>query len=379
MSHFQDYVSAVARRLFRFWQINRRKVVFCSYYGKGYSDSPKAIAEALLASGEKMDLVWLLREPAQADSLPHGIRGASYTSGLRRAWELCTAGFWIDNCRKGERCKRRGQYYLQTWHGFALKRIEADAAEALEPGYICSCKQDSRQCDLIVSNSAFMSTLYRNSFWYSGEIAEFGTPRNDIFFAPQPHLSQKVRAYFGLPQSRQLVLYAPTFRADGSIDAYRLDTQRLLDACSRRFGGEWSLLSRLHPNVATQSKGLFPYDGDRILDATGYPDMQELLCACDLLLTDYSSCMFDFALSGKPCLRFALDIEAYRQDRGFYFPLDQIPFPLADSNEGLQAAIEAFDPDAYHARWNAFTDANGFCEDGQAARRCAQWILDRLN
>lgn len=379
MSHFQRYVSAAARRLFRFLPINRRKVVFCSYYGSGYSDSPKAIANALLASGEKLDLVWLLKEPYKADLLPSGLRYASYTNGLRRAWELCTAGFWVDNCRKGERCKRKNQYYLQTWHGFALKRIEADAAEVLDPVYIRGCKQDSKQCDLIVSGSTFMSSLYRNAFWYDGEIAEFGTPRNDVFFAPQPQLCRKVRRQFELPESQRLVLYAPTFRADHSVDAYRLEAQGLLDACGRRFGGSWSLLIRLHPNIASLSKELFPYDGKRILDATGYPDMQELLCACDMLLTDYSSCMFDFALSGKPCLRFALDVDAYRQDRGFYFPLDEIPFPLADSNDALQQAILCFDEAAYHTGWEAFASTNGFREDGQAANRCAQWILAHLN
>ena len=81
--------------------------MFCSYYGKGYSDSPKAIAEALLASGEDLKLVWLLRDPKDAAHLPEGISPASYR-GIRRVWELSTAAAWVDNCRKRERCKRKG-------------------------------------------------------------------------------------------------------------------------------------------------------------------------------------------------------------------------------------------------------------------------------
>lgn len=378
MSSMEAYLCAAARRLFRLAPIDRKKVVFCSYYGKGYSDSPKAIAEALLASGEDLKLVWLLRDPKDAAHLPEGISPASYR-GIRRVWELSTAAAWVDNCRKGERCKRKGQYYLQTWHGFALKRIEQDAADALEPLYVRSCIQDSAQCDLMVSGSGFMTRLYQRAFWYQGSVAEYGTPRNDVFFSPQPQLSEKVRRAFGLPEDRKLVLYAPTFRADHSCSAYQLDVPALLEACRDRFGGQWSGLIRLHPNVAERSAGLFAYDGGAILDATAYPDMQELLCAADILVTDYSSCMFDFALSGKPCFQFATDIEAYRLDRNFYFPLDTLPFPLAGSNQALCRAVRSFDAQQYAGNWDAFAQEHHFCEDGHAARSCADWILARLH
>ncbi|MGM9640490.1 MAG: CDP-glycerol glycerophosphotransferase family protein [Faecousia sp.] len=378
MTKLRKLAFAAARRLFLLLPVAKNKIVFCSYYGRGYSDSPKAIAQALLDSGKNLRLQWLVKDDREAQSLPPSIEPVIYDS-LHRIYTLSTARVWVDNCRKYERFKRKNQFYLQTWHGFALKRIEADVADVLEPEYIRGCKQDSRQCDLVVSGSAFMTGLYRNVFWYDGEVAEFGTPRNDIFFTPQPQTRQKVLDCFGLSRERKLVLYAPTFRADHSVDAYRLEARGLLEACRSRFGGQWSLLARLHPNVASQSGSLFAYDGEQVLDATLYPDMQELLCACDLLVTDYSSCMFDFALSGKPCLRFALDIEAYRQDRGFYFPLDEVPFPLADSNEALQNAVMNFDQAAYEARWQDFARANGFREDGHASQRCAQWILDRIN
>lgn len=378
MKTLRKLAFAAARRLFLLLPVSKNKIVFCSYYGRGYSDSPKAIAQALLDSGKSLRLQWLVKDDREAQSLPPSIEPVIYDS-LHRIYTLSTARVWVDNCRKYERFKRKNQFYLQAWHGFALKRIEADVADVLEPEYIRGCKQDSRQCDLMVSGSAFMTGLYRNVFWYDGEVAEFGTPRNDVFFAPQPQTRQKVLDCFGLSRERKLVLYAPTFRADHSVDAYRLEARGLLEACRSRFGGQWSLLARLHPNVASQSGSLFAYDGEQVLDATLYPDMQELLCACDLLVTDYSSCMFDFALSGKPCLRFALDIEAYRQDRGFYFSLDEVPFPLADSNEALQKAVMNFDQAAYEARWQDFARANGFREDGHASQRCAQWILDRIN
>lgn len=224
-----------------------------------------------------------------------------------------------------------------------------------------------------------MEELYHRSFWYSGPVALYGSPRNDVFFRPQEETARAIRRFFGLPEDRKLVLYAPTFRADHSTAAYGLAPEPLLEALGKRFGGDWSLLVRLHPNVTAQSAGLFAYDGDRVLDATKYPEMAELLCAADVLLTDYSSCMFDFALSGKPCLQFATDIETYRNDRNFYFPLDELPFPLAQSNEALARAVETFDGQAYACRWKSFTEENGFREDGHAAERCADWIIDKLN
>lgn len=377
MANFREYAYAIFRRLCHPLPVNPRKVVFCSYYGRGYSDSPKAIAEALLSSGEKRKLQWLVKTPEDAKELPQGVEPVPYNS-FRRIFALSTAKVWVDNCRKDWRGKKKSQYYLQTWHGFALKRIEKDAESALEPAYVQSCKNDSAQCDLIVSGSDFMTKLYQNAFWYDGEVAAFGTPRNDVFFQNTDAVKQKVFAALGLKPTRRLLLYAPTFRVDHSTDAYKLDVENVLAACEKRFGGCWTALIRLHPNVAEQSKGLFAYDETRVLDATRYPDMQELLLAADLLITDYSSSMFDYALSGKPCLQFATDVEAYKTDRNFYFPIDSLPFPLADSNAALCREILAFDEEVYRKRWAAFYKEQGFCEDGQAAKRCADWILQKM-
>ena len=116
----RKYVSVAARRAFILAPIKKNKVVFTSYYGRGYSDNPKAVADELLTLGEDLDLVWLLKNKADASSLPKGIRAASYNNPISRAWHLMTAKVWVDNSRKGERCKRAGQYYMQTWHGLPL-------------------------------------------------------------------------------------------------------------------------------------------------------------------------------------------------------------------------------------------------------------------
>ena len=357
----------------RLLPVQNNKVVFSSYGGKGFGDNPKAIALALLEADPTLDLVWLTKN--RNIDLPQGIRPCLFGTP-QAVRELSTAKVWVDNSRGGAHYKRKKQFYLQTWHGFALKCIEA-SAKGLPEHYVNQAKADSKRTDLMVSNSRFMSQLYRKDFWYDGEIAEFGSPRNDVFFRPAACRKQ-ITDFFGLPEDRKLLLYAPTFRDDGSLDGYALDPEAVLQACEARFGGQWSALLRLHPNAAALSKGLFPYDGSRILDATAYPDMAELLLACDLLITDYSSSMFDYALSGKPCIQFAVDIEAYQKDRDFYFPLDQLPFPLARSMDELTALIQNFDPETSKNLWEQFAQHHGFTEDGHAAQRCAQWILERM-
>lgn len=358
----------------RLLPVQKNKVVFCSAGGRGFGDNPKAVALALMERCPGLDLVWLTKN--RDIDLPAGIRPCPYGTP-RAVMELSTAKVWVNDSRGGAKYKRRSQRYLQTWHGFALKHIER-AAKNLPEHYVRQCCRDSAQIDLLVSNSAFMTRVYREDFWYDGEIAPYGSPRNDVFFREHSLQSARVRDFWGLPGDRKLVLYAPTFRDDGSRDCYAVDPIRVLAACEARFGGAWSVLIRLHPNAAALSDGLFPYDGARVIDATAYPDMQELLTACDLLITDYSSSMFDYALSGKPCVQFAPDLEAYQKDRGFYFPLERLPFPLARDNDALEALLTQFDQGAQRAHWAAFAAENGFCEDGHAAQRCAQWIIDQI-
>ncbi len=365
------------RALGRIMPINRRKIVFCSYCGRGYSDNPKAIAEELLRRGSKAELVWLVKNEAEAKTLPEGVRPCLYGS-YRHILELSTARVWVDNCRKYDKNKRKGQFYLQAWHGFPLKRIEGDVEDALEEGYVFCAKRDSSFIDLLLAYAEADREILARCYWYDGEIAVWGVPRNDVFINGNVAIHKKVRDAFSLPEDRKLVLYAPTFRVDLSTDAYKLDAAALKAACEQRFSGEWSVLIRLHPNVAAKSEGLFLYDGENVLDATMYPDMQELLVASDFLITDYSSSMFDFGLSGKPCFRFATDIESYMKDRNFYFDFEEIPFPATYSNEELIAKISNFSNEDYSAKREAFYNRLNFVTDGKASARCADWIEEKL-
>lgn len=346
--------------------------VFCqSYTGRGYSDSPKALAEELKRRGYR--IYWAVKGEREADSLPPDVTPVTLGSA-REIYHRCTAGVWVDNCRKwGRLFKRKNQLYIQTWHGFPLKRIEGDAVGALDEDYVAAAKRDSQMADLFLSDSRFLTDIYRRAFWYEGEVLECGFPRNDLLFESHHELVQKVRAALKLPEGKRLLLYAPTFRKDQGLSVYDVDYPRCVRALERRFGGEWLILAKLHPNLADRA-GELSLDLDYVINVSQYPDIQELYLASDALLSDYSSVMFDYLNTGKPCFLYVNDLDDYRDDRNFTFDLQKLPYPLAADNDALEKAILAFDGEEQRAREKAFKKEFGIVENGTAARQTADWL-----
>ena len=375
MSEFFKKISnALAWERYKKAPVVKNKVVISNYYGAGFGDNLRPIAEKLLEKGG-WEIVWLCASDKARASLPDGIRAADYEK--ERIKEISTAGVWIDNCRKGARYKKPGQIYIQTWHGFALKRIEKDVVETLGPGYEEYATRDSAQTDLIVSDSAFMSEIYRTKFWYSGEIEEFGSPRNDALANHDEKAYKKVRDAFGLPENKKIVLYAPTFRHNKSLEPYSIDYARLRKALEERFGGEFAVIIRLHPAVMKLA-GNLNFDDVTTFNGSTYQDMQELLCAADLCITDYSSLMFDYMLTRRPCLQYATDIEDYMSDRNFNFSLEKCPFPLARSNDELEKAIADFNDEDYQKALDKFMDEFGIVADGKSAERVVNWLEEKI-
>ncbi len=352
-----------------------KKVVCQSFYGRGWSDSPGAIGNELLKRG--WHVYWTLKSKEDALSLPEGVTPIKPDS-LKGIYHQCTASAWVDNCRKWGYTKKRGKTkYIQTWHGFPLKRIEVDAISVLDKSYVRAAKLDSDMCDLFISNSSFLSELYLDSFWYYGEVLECGSPRNDILFAPPEPIERKVRERLHVPKDKKLALYAPTFRQDLGLDVYDMDYGRVCRALSERFGGDWLILAKLHPNIASKAKKL-SLDPEYVLNASDYADIQELYVACHALLTDYSSVMFDYMNTGRPCFLYVNDMQDYKRDRNLYFNAEHIPFAMAEDNDKLEAAILAYDENTQKERVAWFSQGIGLKEEGTAAKQAADWLEAKM-
>ncbi len=358
--------------MMRIFPINPRKVIFVSYFGKYYNDNPKAVSEKL-AQVPGVEIVWVLNEPL---NIPNA--KCVKPDSLRYFYEMATAKVWVDNGRKPSYTrKRKGQYYLQLWHGnLGLKRIEAAAQEDLSPLYIRKAQRDSRYTDLITSASTWFSNTIRNDYWYDGEILECGSPRLDRFLTITEAEIQDIKANLAQPEER-IFLYAPTFRNSGDLSVYEFDYAKVLAALTQRFGGKWRILLRLHPNMSSAGLAIDPTLP--VSDATKYPDLYEIICAADFIVSDYSSLLFDAAILNKQVLTFAKDVHQYQETRPLNWRLQDLPFPFADSSAQLVANILEFSADEYFQELEKFLTPLGVIEPGNSAQVVSEIIQKQLS
>jgi CDP-glycerol glycerophosphotransferase len=362
---------------FRLLPINNKKIVFQSFNAGSYACNPKYITEALLGKN-KYDIVWIFNDCDSVSACaPNGVRKVKNKT-LKSAYEMATAGIWVDNMRKSRRIKKRSkQFYIQTWHGTPLKKIEKDVETKLAPGYVKNAKKDSAMCNLMISGNQYTTKVMKTIFWYNGEVLECGTPRNDILFRTRNHEWKDIRNVLAIPDNHYVATYAPTFRKNSKLTL--MDFSSLIEALERSRGGKWCFLLRVHPNVVEKIdiSSLVENSNNLIIDASRYRDMAEILFVTDFLFTDYSSSMFDFCLTRRPCILFTHDEDNYgTEERGFYMKLDDLPFPRARVINDLITEIIFFDDQSYQTRVNDFLEYIGNAERGNASETIVKCIED---
>ena len=267
--------------------------------------------------------------------------------------------------------KRNEQIYVQIWHGsFGIK------ANPMDPIKLLWSRLAEQELDYLVANSSFEAeTIYPPLFCFNRDIKSrirlLGNARNDLFFSKgQEVIQSKVKKALKIGNEKKLVLYAPTWRDDGDIAWDTLDTKTLCVALTAQFGGEWVCAVRVHPMMRARRA----YNSLTI-DASEYPDMQELLAASDVLVSDYSSCVCDFMLTLRPIFFYVPDYKQYKsKTRGLLYPLEDTPCPIAKNNDELLWEIQDFTLDKYQVNLNRFIEKMGSVEDGYAAARIVDLI-----
>lgn len=385
IKHRNGYILArikeiIASALFSKFKIQNNKIVFDNFVGKGYGDNPKYIAEELLKKDCDLDLVWVVNN--KSEKIQKGIRTVKYGS-VRALYEFATAKVWIDNVRNTYRPnKRKNQVYIQTWHApFSPKCVERDAEKFLSKEYIQKARYDGEITTGILVNSRLQEEQFRRAFWLSSEceILRYGLPRNDALINKRNdlNLKKRVRDFFDIKENDYVVLYAPTFRDDYSTEGYQIEFNKVCSAFSKRMGKRCRVIVRLHPNAAFQKAEIrFSL---YVIDGTNYPDIQELSLACDAIISDYSTSIFDFALIGKPAFICALDLKKYENSRGLLKEFYSFPFPMAMTNKELLSQIESFDEKKYNEKVAKYFQNYPFYDKGNAAERTVQWIIDRMS
>jgi len=314
------------------------RVVYSSFSGR-YSDSPRAIHEALVTTGRPISHVWeadpLHRQgfPAGVDTVPAG--SPEMVTALERA-DVVVSNTHLDLDWE----KAPGTVYLQTWHGTPLKRIHFDVRWAPE-GRLERLTRDVRRWDALLSPNHASTPLLRGAFGHDGEVVESGYPRNDVLTGPRGAvIRQRLRRELEIADSTTVVLYTPTWRDDlvlsegGQGFSLNLD----LDEVNRRLGDDVVVLLRVHYLV---SRHLELAGRPGVVDVSRHPDISDLYLAADVMVTDYSSTMFDFAVTGKPMIFFTYDLADYRDRlRGLYFDFPSIaPGPLLETSSDVVDAL----------------------------------------
>ena len=372
----------VALLLCILFKVKKGRVIFWSTIGKDYSCNPLYISNYILDNeNDDFDVYWLYKKNLDKRVFDPRIKVVKYGS-LMHLYIMQTAEFLVTNHRTSTKAmlwiKRAKQKYIMTWHGsMALKKIEKDAIQSLGSQYEKFARKDSENCSLMLSDSEWFTHLLRNSFWYNGEILQEGMPRNDIFYYKDKHADIRAKVADKLNISNHsdkiIILYAPTFRTDHGTSQYILKWGQIKAEIESVLKRDVIVLMRLHPTLLGIVDTQDLISEDFVRNASCYESIQELLVASDILITDYSSTMFEFALLKKPCFLYTPDAKSY--DRGFYFPIEDLPFPSSLTENSLANNIITFNSDTYFKNVDLFMNKTFNVKgNGHASEKVVLWM-----
>ncbi len=394
------YIQSLLFHFFSLFPINLKRIVFTCIEGRtGFSCNPKYIALELIRHNneiipsDRYQLVWLVDDTRKI--FPPGII-VKRNSLLNRAHYLSTAHIWIDNSRKQlEVRKRPGQIYIQTWHAkLGFKPTGLDRGESFSRMAYQISKHDSEMVDYWLSNSDWYDATLKTGSLYSGKTLRTGSPRCDILVHAysdeqykriiRHHILEGLGLTGEYDDTPRFIMYAPTFRGGSQATRRKVteadhypDFVGLKSALESRFGGNWIILLRSHPQVVAlnSSDHTETISGNICYDISAADDMYEILAGCDAFLTDYSSAAFDASVMRIPVFLYCDDYEDYEGERGrLLWDMRTLPFPFCTNDDELDSAIRNFDQVDYSRRLDRLFSETAMVEDGYAAKRVADHI-----
>jgi CDP-glycerol glycerophosphotransferase len=345
-------------------------VFFESFFGRNASCNPLAIDRALAKLRPDIVRYWSVAD-GSVETPPGAIaviEGSAEWWHARGSVRLLVVNDWL---RKRLR-KRSYQRVLQTWHGTMLKKLALSRRHQGVRAAIATLLERSRW-DILLAQNPHSAKVFRTAYAFRGPIWQEGYPRDDILVGDDSAATQAaVRARLGIDSKKKIILYAPTWRDDHPDHVDHLDVARF----ATELGDDYAVLIRGH------SRTLLPGDnvhGANVLDVTGYPDVSQLFLVADSLVTDYSSVMFDFSVTGKPIYFFTPDILHYRTNlRGFYFDLMAVaPGPVVSTIEQLLHKIQnpAVSHSEFIEKYLAWQLRFNPRDDGHSATRIVKRLL----
>lgn len=361
--------------------IEENMIMFETFMGKSYADSPKYIYEYLAKNYPgKYKFVWVLNDPKE--KLPYGGIVVKRFS-KKYAYYLGVSKYFVFNVRQPLWFrKREEQVFLETWHGTPLKRLAFDQEEvtAASPTYKAQFYRQKQEWDYLIAPNKFSSDIFKSCFMYDGNMLETGYPRNDLLSsANRDEIAIQLKQKLGIPLDKKTILYAPTWRDDEYYGKgqYKFKLKLDLDLLKEQLGDEYVVLLRTHHYIADalDTTGL----EDFAFNLSKYDDITEVYLISDICITDYSSVFFDFANLKRPLLFYTYDLDKYRDVlRGFYIDMEtELPGPLVYTSEEVVDKIKNIDKLTadYQQRYEQFYKRFCSWEDGNAAKRVVEEVF----
>ena len=357
-------------------------VMFETFMGKSYADSPKYIYEYLAKNYPgKYKFIWVLNDPKE--KLPYeGIIVKRFTK--KYAYYLAKSKYFVFNIRQPLWFrKREGQVFLETWHGTPLKRLAFDQEEvtAASPTYKAQFYRQKQEWDYLIAANKFSSDIFKSCFMYTnGTMLEIGYPRNDLLYAPnKDEIALELKKKLHIPLDKKTILYAPTWRDDEYYGKgkYKFKLKLDLEMMKKELGDDYVILLRTHHYIA-DSLDVTGVE-DFAINLSKYDDITEIYLISDICITDYSSVFFDFANLKRPMLFYTYDIDKYRDVlRGFYIDMEkELPGPLVYSTNEVIEQIKNIDEmtQKYAQRYEEFYQRFCSIDDGQASKRACEAVF----
>ncbi|MCR5767446.1 MAG: bifunctional glycosyltransferase family 2 protein/CDP-glycerol:glycerophosphate glycerophosphotransferase [Lachnospiraceae bacterium] len=368
------------RRKYLKQPISENTIVFESFLGKNYSDSPKYIYEYLAKNYPgRYEFVWVLDNKTK---LPY--EGTKVKRFSRKYMKyMATAKYFVFNMRQPTWFKKRkGMIFLETWHGTPLKKLVFDLDEvySASPLYKKEVYKQSREWDYLIAANEFSSRVFKSCFMFDNPMLEYGYPRNDLLHSPDRDArAEKLREKLGIPKYKKTILYAPTWRDDEYYGKgqYKFELKLNLAEMKKALSDEYVILLRTHYFIADalDLKGMEGF----ALNFSKYDDITDLYLVSDIIITDYSSVFFDYANLKRPMLFYTYDLEKYRDVlRGFYIDIEEeLPGPLLYTTGEVIDAIKNIDSvrEKYAQKYEVFYDRYCGWEDGHAAENVAKKVF----
>lgn len=370
--------------------VDDRLIVFCAYGGRSFACSPKAIYEYILAQEKYKEyrLVWIFDHPEDYQFLGENNNTIIVKKNSAQCERfLRTAKYWIFNFRAPDHWQpRRGQEYVQCWHGTPLKKLGYDitatdnamnSVREIREKY----RTDAKRFSYLLSSCKFVTEKFTSAWNLSApeqKILEIGYPRNDFLNNCTDDEIKNIRRRLGFGDChKKLLLYAPTWR-DDQFDpdkGYVYANPVNFDLLMQELSDQYIILFRAHYMVA-DNFDFKKYEGF-VYDVSKHDDVNDLYVIADMLITDYSSVFFDYAILERPMIFFMYDMEKYRDEiRGFYLGIDELPGPVVKDEHDLIKAIRYTDDESKDTeKIRYFNNIYNAQNDGMASERAAEKIL----